>query len=155
MISEADRHIIVRTAWLYGIYGNNFLKTMLKLALKHPKTPVKDVDDQFGPPTWSHRLARQIAKIIAANGNDVYHATCHRFCSRYELATYFLQKMDVPHMIVPCTTEQYPTAAKRPKNSILENRHLEVKGIDIMPDWRDDVDQFVASFRDRLLTEAT
>ncbi|UCD31194.1 MAG: dTDP-4-dehydrorhamnose reductase [Desulfobacterales bacterium] len=150
-----DRYVIVRTAWMYGISGNNFLKTILKLALKHPERQIKVVNDQFGSPTWSHRLALQISKIIEANGRGVYHATSAGHCSWYELATYFLQKMNVTHTVIPCTTEQYPTAAKRPKNSILENRHLKAKGINIMPDWRDDVDQFIANFRDRLLNETT
>lgn len=150
-----DQYVIVRTAWMYGISGNNFLKTILKLALKHPGKQIKVVSDQFGSPTWSHRLALQIDKIIEANGRGVFHATSEGYCSWYELATYFLQKMDVTHTVIPCTTEQYLTAAKRPKNSLLENSHLKTKGINIMPDWRDDVDQFVANFRDRLLNETT
>lgn len=149
------RYAIVRTAWMYGINGNNFLTTILRLVLKHPERHIKVVDDQFGSPTWSHRLALQIEKIIEANRHGVFHATSEGYCSWYELATYFLQKMGVTHTLIPCTTEQYPTAAKRPKNSILENRHLKAKGINMMPDWRNDVDQFVANFRDRLLNEAT
>ena len=149
------QYIIVRTAWMYGISGSNFLKTILKLALKHPGKQIKVVNDQFGSPTWSHRLALQIAKIIEANERGVFHATSEGYCTWYELATYFLQKMDVTHSVIPCTTVQYPTPARRPKNSILENRYLKAKGINIMPDWQDDIDQFVANFRDRLLNETT
>lgn len=148
-----DRYVIVRTAWMYGINGNNFLKTILRLVLKEPERQIKVVNDQFGSPTWSHRLALQIEKIIKANVQGVFHAASEGYCSWYELATYFLEKMDVAHTIVPCTTEQYPTAAKRPKNSILENRRLKAKGIHVMSGWRDDVDQFVVNFRDRLLNE--
>ena len=147
------RHVIIRTAWMYGINGNNFLKTILKLALKNPENPIKVVNDQFGSPTWSHRLALQIAKIIDSNGHGVYHAVAEGYCSWYELAKYFLKKMDVPHTVIPCTSEEYPAPAVRPKNSILENRHLKVKGINIMAHWRDDVGQFIANFRDRLLSE--
>jgi dTDP-4-dehydrorhamnose reductase len=149
----ADRYVILRTAWLYGINGNNFLKTMLKLALKNPDNQIKVVNDQFGSPTWSYRLALQIAEIIDANEQGVYHATAEGHCSWYELAKYFLNKMDVPHAVVPCSSDEYPTPAKRPKNSILENRHLKAKGINIMEHWRDDVDQFIVNFRDRLLNE--
>lgn len=150
-----DRHVILRTAWMYGINGNNFLKTMLKLALKNPKNTIKVVNDQFGSPTWSHRLALQIARIINTDGHGTYHATAEGYCSWYDLATYFLDRMDVPHSVIPCTSEEYPTPAARPKNSILENRYLKEKGINIMEHWRDDVDHFVANFRDRLLNEMT
>ena len=126
---------------------------MLKLAVKNPENPIKVVNDQFGSPTWSRRLALQIAKIIDSNGHGVYHAAAEGYCSWYELAKYFLEKMDVPHTVIPCTSEEYPTPATRPKNSILENRHLKVNGINIMAHWRDDVDRFIADFRDRLLTE--
>ncbi len=150
-----DRYVILRTAWMYGINGNNFLKTMLKLALEDSERPIKVVADQFGSPTWSHRLARQIQTIVDADEYGVFHATAEGYCSWYELATYFLKEMDVAHTVIPCTTAQYPTAAKRPKNSILENRRLKEKGINVMPDWQDDIDRFVADFRDRMLNETT
>jgi dTDP-4-dehydrorhamnose reductase len=59
--------------------------------------------------------------------------------------------MDVPHTIIPCTTEEYPTPAARPMNSILENRKLKEKGMNIMADWKSDVDEFVLNFREVLL----
>ena len=149
------QHMIIRTAWLYGVKGNNFLKTMLKLALKNPENEIKVVNDQYGPPTWSYRLAIQISKLIEVNGRGTFHATSEGYCTWYELAIYFLEKMDVPHRVLPCLSVEYPTPAARPKNSILENRRLKEKGINIMADWRDDVDHFVANFRDRLLNEIT
>ena len=150
-----DRHMIIRTAWLYGVNGYNFLKTMLKLALKNPNTKIKVVNDQFGSPTWSHRLALQIARIIDENGQGTYHATADGYCTWYELASYFLKKMEVPHTVIPCTSEEYPMPAPRPKNSILENRHLKEKDINIMKNWQDDLDQFVDDFKERLLSEAS
>ncbi len=150
-----DRHMIIRTAWLYGVNGHNFLKTMLKLALNNPNNKIKVVNDQFGSPTWSHRLALQIARIIDENGQGTYHATAEGYCTWYELAIYFLKKMEVPHTVIPCTSEEYPKPAPRPKNSILENRHLKEKGINIMKNWQDDLDQFVDDFKERLLSEAS
>ena len=133
MVKQAGgRYVIVRTAWMYGINGNNFLKTILRLVRKDPERPIKVVDDQFGSPTWSYRLARQIETIIDANARGVFHATAEGYCSWYSLATYFLKKMAVAHNITPCSTDQYPTAALRPKNSILENRRLKEKGINEM-----------------------
>ena len=150
-----DRHMIIRTAWLYGVNGYNFLKTMLKLALKNPNAKIKVVNDQFGSPTWSHRLVLQIARIIEENGQGTYHATAEGYCTWYELAIYFLNKMEVPHTVIPCTSEEYPMPALRPKNSILENRHLKEKSINIMKNWQDDLDQFINDFKERLLSETS
>jgi dTDP-4-dehydrorhamnose reductase len=149
----SDRHVILRPAWMYGVNGNNFLKTMLNLALKNPGDEIRVVNDQYGSPTWSYGLALQIERIIDADAGGIYHATAEGFCTWFELAEYFLNKMQVPHNIVPCTSEEYPTRAQRPKNSILENRHLKEKGINIMSQWQDDIDQFVSGFREDLVAE--
>lgn len=151
---HARDYMILRTAWMYGWYGRNFLKTMLKLALKKPGMDLKVVDDQFGSPTWSLSLAGQIQKLIQENGQGVYHATSEGHCSWFDLAVHFLERMNVPHRIRPCTTADYPTPAVRPKNSILENGRLKQDGINLMRDWREDVDRFVDEFRDRLMQEA-
>lgn len=148
-----ENHIILRTAWLYGIRGQNFLKSMLTLALKDPQREIKIVNDQFGSPTWSYRLALQIAKLIESRGNGTYHATSEGYCTWYGLATYFLGKMGVPHSFVPCTTAEYPTPAARPMNSILENKRLKESGINLMQGWKSDLDEFVFRFRDRLINE--
>ncbi len=148
-----DNHIILRTAWLYGIRGQNFLKTMLALALKDPQREIKIVNDQFGSPTWSYRLALQIARLIESEGNGTYHATSTGYCTWYELATYFLGRMGFPHSFVPCTTAEYPTPAVRPINSILENKRLREAGINLMQGWKTDLDEFVFRFRDRLINE--
>jgi dTDP-4-dehydrorhamnose reductase len=147
-------HVIVRTSWLYGFKGHNFLKTMLKLALKNPDKEIRVVDDQYGSPTWSYRLAQQISRLVDTDGRGTFHATSEGHCTWYELAECFLEKMDVPHILVPCTSEEYPTPAARPKNSILENRHLKNKKMNIMRHWIDDLDRFVSKFRERLIGEA-
>jgi len=150
-----DNHMIFRTAWMYGIRGQNFLKTMLRLALSDPEREIKVVSDQFGSPTWSYRLAQQIAKLIESGGQGTYHATSKGYCSWYELATGFLDKMGVPHAFAPCTTEEYPTPATRPTNSILENQRLKGAGLNLMKDWQDDMAEFTRRFRDRLISEAS
>ncbi|NQU13509.1 MAG: sugar nucleotide-binding protein, partial [Desulfobacteraceae bacterium] len=151
--SRTDNHVILRTAWLYGIRGHNFLKTMLSLALKNPEREIKVVNDQFGSPTWSFRLALQIEKLMDVEGRGTYHATSQGYCTWYELATHFLDKMDVPHCFVPCTTEEYPTPASRPINSILENHRLKKAGVDLMEEWRNDLEQFVSMFEEKLVNE--
>lgn len=148
-----QNHIILRTAWLYGINGHNFLKTMLKLALTMPGKEIKVVNDQFGSPTWSYRLALQIAKLLEKDNRGTFHATSEGYCSWYELACYFLKKMEISHGIVPCTTEQYRLPAPRPHNSILENRNLEKSGINVMESWKTDMDQFILKSRQMLMDE--
>jgi len=151
--SATDRFIIVRTAWLYGISGHNFLKTMLKLSYRSSDNNIKVVNDQFGSPTWTHRLALQIERLIETNYRGIFHATAEGFCTWYELADYFLKKMDVPYTMTPCTTLEYPTQAARPMNSILENRNLKDKGMNIMAHWETDIDEFVLNFHKVLIKE--
>ena len=151
--AAGGRHIIVRTAWLYGAVGGNFLKTILKRARKNPDQTLRVVDDQFGSPTWSLRLAGQIRKLIGSGGQGIYHASAHGYCTWYELADYFLKQMKVTHPVVPCTTAAYPTPATRPKNAILENRRLMRHGLDIMEDWRTDLDRFISESGAALLEE--
>ena len=148
-----DNHLIIRTAWVYGINGHNFLKTMLKLVLNNPEKEIKVVNDQFGSPTWSYMLSQQIHKLIEVNAAGTYHASSEGHCSWYELAKYFLEKIGVENNLIPCSTEDYPTPAVRPKNSILENKRLKDEGISVFPPWRDGIDQFVGKFRERLLSE--
>jgi dTDP-4-dehydrorhamnose reductase len=145
---------ILRTAWLYGATGKNFLKTMLRLALQNPEKEIRVVNDQFGSPTWSHTLARQIAAVINARSVGVFHATSGGYCSWYDLASRLLQLMDVPHRIAPCTTAEYPTPARRPQNSILENAALKHQGLNIFENWDVELECFVQKHRASLLAEA-
>ncbi len=89
-----NQYIIIRTAWLYGISGHNFLKTMLKLSLRSSDNKIKVVNDQFGSPTWTYRLALQIERLMETNYRGIFHATAKGYCTWYELAVYFLKKMD-------------------------------------------------------------
>ena len=145
-----EHHIIVRTAWLYGFEGHNFLKTMLKLGRNQPPKEIRVVNDQFGAPTWTYRLALQIAKLIDQDARGTYHATAEGTCTWYDFAVAFLEGMKVSHRIVPCTTDEYPTPATRPKNSVLENRHLKQTGINVMVPWQIDLAEFVERFGDAL-----
>ncbi|MBI9084730.1 MAG: dTDP-4-dehydrorhamnose reductase [Desulfobacterales bacterium] len=153
VLEASDRHMVVRTAWLYGANGANFPKTMLRLALNPKHAPIKVVCDQLGSPTWSWRLALQLARLAESQGRGIYHATAEGHGSWYDLACHFLERMAVPHALVPCTTRDYPTPATRPANSILENQRLKAEGLHLMAPWRDDVDRFVRAHGDRLMEE--
>ncbi len=147
------RFIVLRTAWLYGFHGRNFLKTMLKKALFSPGATLNVVNDQFGSPTWSYRLALQIRRLINSKAGGIYHASAEGHGTWFDLASLFLEKMNVAHRIMPCATSEYPTPAIRPKNAILENRRLTEQGLNMMIDWRRDLEEFTATYGNRLLAE--
>jgi dTDP-4-dehydrorhamnose reductase len=151
---NALSYILIRTGWLYGIRGDNFIKRILALALQKDRDSLRVVNDQFGCPTWSHRLAQQI-KVLLDNGKEgVYHATSEGYCSRYEWVQYVLNRLDIHIPVVPCTSDEFPTPAKRPANSILENRQLKMEGLNIMPSWQKDLDAFLDAYGEDLLTDA-
>ncbi len=121
-VSETvPKYFIVRTAWLYGD-GNNFVKTMLELASKHPKLTV--VDDQVGSPTSTVDLAAAIIDLIHTDHYGLYHGTCEGQCSWYDFAIeiFRLSGIDIP--VEPVTSEQFVRPAPRPKYSVLENKAL-------------------------------
>lgn len=151
---HCDNHIILRTAWLYSATGKNFLKTMLRLALADPDRELKVVNDQYGSLTWSYTLARQIGKLLESDTRGIVHTTSEGYSTWYEAARYFLDTMGVSYTMRPCTTAEYPTPARRPANSILENKVLKEKGICVFPDWREDINRFVEKHRLELLAEA-
>ncbi|RUM45975.1 MAG: dTDP-4-dehydrorhamnose reductase [Desulfocapsa sp.] len=150
-----DKYLILRTAWLYGIGGNNFLKTMLRLATSDPKRTIRVVDDQHGSLTWSMTLARQIERLLSSDLSGVVHATAENSSTWFGGAQYFLETMGVDFSLEPCTTADYPTPAHRPTNSILENSRLKKHGLHVMQDWQQDIHDFVDRYREDLLEEAS
>ena len=151
---ELENHLIIRTAWLYGMDGANFLKTMLRLAISTPGQSLKVVNDQMGSLTWSNRLAGQIERLLDNPLTGIVHATAEGFSSWYEGAVFFLQAMGVQADIIPCNTSEYPTPAPRPANSILENKRLKQAGLNAMVPWQQDVETFALENREALLDEA-
>jgi dTDP-4-dehydrorhamnose reductase len=144
-----EDYLILRTAWLYGMGSGNFLKTMLRLALA--KRPLRVVNDQHGSLTWTATLAKQIEQVLDCGITGIAHATAEGHCTWFEGAKYFLEAMQVDFSLEPCATADYPTPARRPANSILENRLLKQHGLNVMRDWRADVDDFVRLHREELL----
>lgn len=147
--SGAD-HLILRTSWVYGLRGKNFLLTMQRLARERDKLSV--VADQYGAPTWARSIADATAQMLAiwlspgATREDhvrlsgVYHLTCGGRTSWHGFAQEILQNMQAQGEKVPelkaITTAEYPTPAKRPANSVLSNEKLQQTFGIHMPDWR-------------------
>ena len=153
-IQERDpRHAILRTAWLYGVHGYNFLKTILRRAINEPQKGLRVVNDQYGTPTWSWRLARQIQAVVEADAAGLFHASGEGHCSWYDFAKEFISLMRLDCEVRPCTTADYPTPTVRPANSILENANLKKAGLNRMQDWRADLGEYVQRYREALLNE--
>ncbi|MDF7807646.1 dTDP-4-dehydrorhamnose reductase [Pontiellaceae bacterium B12219] len=150
---QTDRYAILRTAWLYGAHGNNFLKTMLRLTLQNPDRAFNVVNDQYGSPTWSMTLARQIRAIAEQRATGIFHASSEGYGTWYELASAFLEALNVPHHFVPCSSDEFPTPTKRPVNSILENAHAKALGINVFRGWQDELNQFVDRHGDSVIEE--
>ncbi len=146
-------YVILRTAWLYSAHGPNFLKTMLRLALSDPNAVRKVVNDQYGSLTWSLTLAKQINKLLSSDIQGIVHTTSEGYSTWYQAACYFLDKMEVNYTMTPCATSEYPTPAHRPANSILANCVLDSNGLSVFVDWKEDLEQYVASHGEQLLQE--
>lgn len=144
---------ILRTAWLYSAHGKNFLKTMLRLAQQDPERIVKVVNDQYGSLTWTHTLALQIVQLLGSEMQGIIHATSDGYSTWFGAARYFLDAIGVRHNLQPCTTAEYPTAARRPANSILINNKLDNAGLSVFRDWREDLRDFVRIHGKQLLHE--
>lgn len=136
-----DKYYIVRTAWLYG-EGNNFVKTMLRLAKERDTITV--VNDQFGSPTSAMELGRMILHIVDSGDYGIYHATCEGITNWHDFAKtiFALAKSDVN--LIPVTTAEYPASvAKRPAYSVLENAKLNSKGSYRMKQWEDALEEYM------------
>ncbi|MGI6496176.1 MAG: dTDP-4-dehydrorhamnose reductase [Kiritimatiellia bacterium] len=146
---------VLRTAWLYGASGANFPRTMLRLALRNPPAPLRVVADQFGSPTWSGRLARQIARLLEDFHPGLYHATAQGYCSWHDVAVRFLRACGLDAEPAAISTADYPTPARRPSNSILDNHALRERGLDVMIPWQEDIDAFAKQVAPAWIQETT
>ena len=143
-----DKYFIVRIAWVFGINGNNFVKTMLRLGKTHDKLTV--VSDQIGTPTYTYDLARLLVDMSESDKYGTYHATNEGgFISWYDFTVEILKQAaayDNSYLnvnVIPVTSEAYPTKAKRPSNSRLDKSKLTDSGFTPLPDWKDAVSRYL------------
>jgi len=133
--SILDKYFIVRTSWLYGDYGANFVKTMLRLAAE--RDSIKVVNDQIGSPTYAKDLAWFITKLIESDKYGLYHASNTGQCTWYEFAKAIFELKGITSIEVnPCTTAEYIQLAKRPKFSVMEHKAMKENGFGEMRHWR-------------------
>lgn len=141
------KYFIVRIAWVFGVNGKNFVKTMLNLGKTHNHLTV--VDDQIGSPTYTYDLARLLVDMVETEKYGRYHATNEGFCSWYEFACeIFRQAAEINPIyedisITPADSSAYPAKAKRPSNSLMSKKKLSDNGFERLPSWQDALGRYL------------
>lgn len=129
-----SRFFIVRTSWVFGSNGNNFVNTMLKLAKE--KEMLSVVSDQVGSPTYTGDLAGCIVQMITSEKFGVYHVSNSGSCSWYEFAKEIFDQLSMDITVLPVTTEEFPRPAPRPKNSVFDHQALRLNGFGELRSWQ-------------------
>ena len=136
-----DKYFVVRTSWVFGINGNNFVKTMLRLGAERDELNV--VADQIGSPTYTPDLARLICDLIVTEKYGIYHGTNENYCSWAEFAAEIMRLGGRKAVVNPIPSSQYPARAQRPLNSRLSKTCLDEAGIDRLPTWQDALERYI------------
>lgn len=135
------KHFILRTSWVFGLNGGNFVQTMLRLADERDTIAV--VADQIGSPTYTPDLARLICDMISTQKYGIYHATNEGFCSWAEFAQTIMSLSKNQTKINPIKSSEYKTRAKRPLNSRLSKKCLDDAGFERLPTWQDALERYL------------
>lgn len=136
-----DKYFIVRVSWVFGINGNNFIKTMLRLGKEREELNV--IDDQVGSPTYTPDLAKLIVDMIQTDKYGVYHASNEGYCSWYEFTKEIFRQAGYTTKVNSITTDQYPTKAARPLNSRMSKNSLDEAGFERLPKWKDALKRYL------------
>lgn len=135
------KYFTVRIAWVFGVNGKNFIKTMLNLGKTHDKLTV--VADQTGSPTYTYDLARLLVDMIETEKYGRYHATNEGECTWYEFACEIFRQAGMDVKVEPVGSDQYPAKAKRPANSRMNKEKLEENGFLPLPSWQDALKRYL------------
>ncbi|MFH1082949.1 MAG: NAD(P)-dependent oxidoreductase [Pseudomonadota bacterium] len=152
--SNSPNYIIIRSMCLYGVNGKNLIKSILAKAVGRRPKVLKMPEDQFGAPTWSYRLALQIRELLEKNGRGTYHATAVGYCSGFEFAEHLLNQLNIKTSVEPCSLKDLKGPVAKPANCLLENRLSKKQGVNVMVDWKEDLDRFLEEFGEELIKEA-
>lgn len=140
IVSKLDNYLIVRISWVFGINGNNFIKTMLRLA--ETKKELSVVSDQFGSPTYTEDLSKLLVDMVEKNKRGIFHATNEGYCTWNEFARYIFEINDKDVVVNEILTKDYKTVATRPLNSRLSKERLDDEDLERLPIWQDAVKRF-------------
>lgn len=136
-----EKYFIVRIAWVFGVNGKNFIKTMLRLSETHDTLTV--VDDQVGSPTYTYDLARLLVDMLETEKYGRYHATNEGLCSWCEFAKEIFRQAGKNVNVIPVSSEEYPAKAKRPHNSRMNKGKLKEMGFEPLPSWQDALSRYL------------
>lgn len=136
-----DKYFIVRTAWLYGINGKNFPKTMLELGKNHSEITV--VYDEVGTPTYTPDLAYGISQLIESDLYGIYHLTNSGSCSWCEFARYIFEVADMDVNVIPVTASEFARPAPRPSYSVLENKNWVKNGFKPLRNYKEAIKEYI------------
>lgn len=137
-----EKYFIVRISWVFGINGNNFIKTMLRLGKERGAVSV--VNDQIGSPTYTYDLAVLLVDMIESEAYGSYHASNEGFCSWYEFAKEIFRAAGMDQVqVTPVSSDEFPAKAKRPSNSRMSKEKLVKNGFNKLPDWQDAVRRYL------------
>ncbi len=139
---QIGQHLILRTQWLYGDGGNHFVKTVLRLADKNPV--LKMVHDQVGSPTWTEDLCRATLALLEKNAVGTFHLANRGYCSWFTFASKIVQEAGLSVDLVPCSSEDFPRAARRPAYSVLSTEKAEKILGESLPSWEAGLKQFIS-----------
>ncbi len=145
-MEQCPRTFVVRTAWLYGYVGKNFVKTMLRLGKEKERITV--VNDQHGNPTSANDLAFHLLALALTEEYGIYHCTNEGECTWYDFACRIMDKAGLPCKVVPCTTQEYPSPTPRPAHSALNNLMLACTVGNQMRPWQDALDMYLANLEE-------
>ncbi len=136
-----EKYFIVRIAWVFGVNGKNFIKTMLNLGKTHDTLTV--VSDQIGSPTYTYDLAVLLVQMIQSDKYGIYHATNEGLCSWYEFAVEIFKQAEMNVNVIPVSSEEYKSKAKRPHNSRMSKDKLEANGFKRLPSWQNALERYL------------
>jgi len=144
-------HLIIRISWLYGIKGDNFVKTIIKLSKIN--NILRIVNDQMGSPTYTLDVVKQIYELIKRDYIGLIHSANIGETSWFNFANLINEKLKLNIKIIPIKTEEYNAKAKRPKYSVLENYILKIENLNIMRNWEVAFNEFIENYKGDLLNE--
>lgn len=137
-----EKYFIVRIAWVFGVNGKNFIKTMLRLGKERGAVSV--VDDQIGSPTYTYDLARLVVDMIQTDRYGIYHATNEGLCSWYEFACQIFKAAGMNQVkVTPVDSTAFSAKAKRPHNSRMDKSKLAENGFEPLPSWEDALERYL------------
>ena len=136
-----EKYYIVRISWVFGENGNNFIKTMRRLGSERDELNI--IHDQVGSPTYTADLAPLLVDMMETNNYGIYHATNEGTCSWFEFANEIFKQSNIEVKTNPITTDQYPTAAKRPMNSRMSKDKLTEFGFALLPSWEEALNNYL------------